>query len=225
MRNISFELCAETLAACRAARDGGAHRIELCANLDVGGLTPPPALVSEAIAQSNLPIHVMIRPRAGDFLYSPTEFATMRDTILHMKALGATGIVLGLLHPDHTVDIPRTRALVDLAHPMQVTFHRAFDETPNLPQALEDILTTGCDRILTSGGQPDVLAGAPALAAVVTQAGDRIVIAAGGGLRYDNAATVTRLTNATHFHGSLRSPTSTVEHAAIRSLIDILRNA
>jgi copper homeostasis protein len=229
MRDILFELCAETLPDCLAARDGGAQRIELCSNLDVGGLTPAPSLVREAIAQADLPIHVMVRPRAGDFHYSGTEFSTMRDTILQMKSCGATGVVFGLLHPDGTVDIERTLALVILARPMQVTFHRAFDETPDLSQALEDVLATGCDRILTSGGQPDVLAGAPRLAQLVTQSHNRIAIAAGGGLRHNNAAEVSRLTQAVHFHGSLRrrlSATETIVDAEdIRSIIDALRQA
>jgi len=227
MRHITFELCAETLEACLAARDGGAHRIELCASLDVGGLTPAVSLTREVIAHSGLPVHAMVRPRAGDFVYSADEFALMRDEILRMKDGGAAGVVFGLLHPDATVDIERTRDLVRLAHPMQVTFHRAFDETPTLSQALEDVIATGCDRVLTSGGQPDVLAGAAALAPLVTQAGDRIVIAAGGGLRLQNAAAVARITNATHFHGSLRtSPTETVVDAnTIRSLIDNLCSA
>jgi copper homeostasis protein len=109
---------------------------------------------------------------------------------------------------------------------MQVTFHRAFDETPNLPQALEDVIATGCDRILTSGGQPDVLAGAATLAALVAQAGGRIVIAAGGGLRPHNAAAVARISNATHFHGSLQSSAERVVDAdAVRGMIQALRSA
>jgi len=225
MRDIIFELCAETLSACLAARDGGAHRIELCSSLDLGGLTPAPSLVRDAIVQTGLPIHAMVRPRAGDFVYSAEEFIIMQETILQMKDLGATGVVFGLLHPDNTVDIERTRALVTLAHPMQVTFHRAFDETPNLSRALEDILTTGCHRILTSGGQPDVLTGAPILAQLITQANGCITIAAGGGLRHSNAAEVARLTHAIHFHGSLRHNQSAVKADDVRSMIETLRNA
>jgi copper homeostasis protein len=171
----------------------------------------------------------MVRPRAGSFFYTADEFASMRDSILQMKALGASGVVLGLLHPDHTVDVDRTRDLVRLARPVQVTFHRAFDETPDLSQALEDVITASCDRILTSGGQPDVLGGATTLAALVERASRRIVIAAGGGLRRTNAAAVARLTNAIHFHGSLRrklSPSQTIiESEDVRDLIERLRNA
>jgi copper homeostasis protein len=227
MRDIAFELCAETLAASVAARDGGAHRIELCASLNVGGLTPPVSLASEVISQTGLPVHAMVRPRAGNFVYSADEFAFVRDDILQMKEAGAAGVVLGLLHPDGSVDIERTRNLVRLARPMQVTFHRAFDETPNLLQALEDVIATGCDRVLTSGGQPDVVAGTAALATLVAQAGDRIVIAAGGGLRLENAAAVASKTNATHFHGSLQRSAAGKEVDAdiVRRMISNLRNA
>jgi len=204
MRKIVFELCAETLDACLAARDGGAARIELCSGLSEGGLTPSHALVRAAIAQSGLPVHVLIRPRGGDFSYSAAELAVMRDDIDHVKSLDAAGVVLGVLASDCTVDIAATRALVELARPMQVTFHRAFDATPSLSAALEDVVVAGCDRVLTSGGRPDVVAGANILAELVRQARGRIDIAVGGGLRLQNAAALSRITGATHFHGSLR---------------------
>lgn len=204
MRKIVFELCAETIDACLAARDGGADRIELCSGLSEGGITPSHGLVRSAIENSGLPVHVLIRPRGGDFLYSSTEIAVMREDILHAKALGAAGVVLGVLNPDGSVDMARTRSLVELARPMEVTFHRAFDSTPSLPEALEDIIAIGCDRVLTSGGHRDVVAGAHSLAELVVQARGRIEIAVGGGLRLQNATSLSRLTAAPHFHGSLR---------------------
>jgi copper homeostasis protein len=204
MRNIIFELCAETIDACIAARDGGADRIELCSALSEGGLTPSHGLARAAIERSGLPVHTLIRPRGGDFLYSASEVSVMADDIAHMKQLGAAGVVLGILHPDGTVDRGRTRALVELARPMPVTFHRAFDATPSLPDALEEVIAIGCDRVLTSGGQRDVIAGASCLASLVQQSAGRIQVAAGGGLRLQNAASLARLTGATHFHGSLR---------------------
>ena len=170
----------------------------------------------------------MVRPRAGNFVYTTDEFTAMQQTIRNMKDLGAAGVVFGLLHPGNTVDIERTRTLVVLAHPMQVTFHRAFDQTPDLPEALEDVLAAGCHRILTSGGQPDVLTGATMLARLVAQFSGRIILAAGGGLRLDNAAEVSRRTQATHFHGSLRRTlppeTYTVLADDVRSMLKILRN-
>jgi copper homeostasis protein len=204
MRKIVFELCAETVDACLAARDGGADRVELCSGLSEGGLTPSHGLVRAAIEHSGLPVHVLIRPRGGNFLYSASELAVMRDDIAHAKSLGATGVVFGLLSADGTVDIAGTCALVKLAHPMKVTFHRAFDATPSLHSALEDVIASGCDRVLTSGGQRNVVAGAPFLAELVRQARGRIDVAVGGGLRLQNATSLSRLTGATHFHGSLR---------------------
>lgn len=204
MRKIVFELCAETIEACLSARDGGADRIELCSGLSEGGLTPSHGLVRSAVELSSLPVHVLIRPRGGDFFYSASEIAVMREDIAHVKVLGAAGVVLGMLTSSGTVDIAGTRSLVEFAHPMRVTFHRAFDATPSLRTALEDVIAAGCDRVLTSGGQRDVVAGAHSLAELVTQAGNRIDVAVGGGLRLQNAASLSRVTAATHFHGSLR---------------------
>jgi copper homeostasis protein len=239
MRKMIFELCAETIDACLAARDGGAHRIELCSGLSEGGLTPSHGLVRAVVERSGLPVHVLIRPRGGDFHYSESEIAVMREDILHMQQLGVAGVVLGVLRGDRSVDIEGTRALVKVAYPMKVTFHRAFDTTPSLPQALEDIIATGSDRVLTSGGQRDVDAGTALLAELVIQANHRIEVAVGGGLRPQNAAALARLTGATHFHGSLRrrvrvqastEPVSefrtsyVVDADAIRTIIQRLQN-
>jgi copper homeostasis protein len=199
-----FELCAETIDACLAAREGGAHRIELCSVLSDGGVTPSHALILEAVERSGLPVHVLVRPRGGDFVYSANEIDVMRRDIMHIKELGAAGVVFGILQPDGRVDVETTRALVQLARPLEVTFHRAFDATPSLPQALEDVIATGADRLLTSGGKRNVVAGSAALAELVRLAGQRIEIAVGGGLRLQNAALLARTTHAKHFHGSLR---------------------
>jgi len=204
MRNIIFELCAETIDACLSAKEGGAHRIELCSGLSEGGLTPSHGMVRAAIERSGLAVHVLLRPRGGSFEYTRSEIAVMREDIKHVKQLGAAGVVLGLLRPDGSVDVEGIGELVQLAHPMKVTFHRAFDVTPSLSQALEDVITTGCDRVLTSGGQRDVVAGAACLAELVAQANHRITVAVGGGLRLKDAASLARVTGAAHFHGSLR---------------------
>jgi copper homeostasis protein len=213
MRKIIFELCAETIQACLAAREGGADRIELCTALSEGGLTPSHALTRAAVQRSGLPVHVLLRPRGGDFLYTEDEFALMREDLLHARSLGASGFVLGILRADGTVDMERTRELVDLAAPLEITFHRAFDYTVSLEQALEDVIATGCRRVLTSGGERDVLAGADSLARLVELAAGRIEIAAGGGLRIKDAAGIARTTLARHFHGSLRrSEASRMQH-------------
>jgi copper homeostasis protein len=203
-RSITFELCAETLEACLTAAPGGANRIELCSHLELEGLTPEDDLILNAVARSELPVHAMLRPRAGDFCYSTSECEQICEDLRRVKNMGIAGVVFGFLHQDNTVDTERTRLLVELASPLQTTFHRAFDATPNLSEALESVIACGCDRVLTSGGAPDVLTGADALAALVSQAGGRIAVAVGGGLRLANAGKVAEITGAHHFHASVR---------------------
>lgn len=219
-REITFELCAESLQACLAAGEGGADRIELCSALSEDGLTPSHSLIKAAVERSGLPVYVLLRPRAGDFVYSNDEFALIKEDLLHARSLGASGFVLGVLHRNLKVDIERTRELVELATPLEVTFHRAFDLTPSIEDALEDVIAAGCRRILTSGGHADIVAGSANLRRLVKQASGRIVIAAGGGLRIENAASVMRKSGVCHLHGSLRrSPTDalTRQNAALPS--------
>jgi copper homeostasis protein len=204
MREIVFELCAESIDACLVAREGGANRIELCSALSEGGMTPSHGLIREAVGLSGLPVHVLLRPRGGDFMYTDAEFEVMKEDLRHMRSLGASGVVLGALRADSTVDVERIRSLVELAGPLEVTFNRAFDNAASLEQALEDVIAAGCGRVLTSGGACDVVSGIPSLARLVKQAAGRIEIAVGGGLRLKNAAAVARATGARHFHGSIR---------------------
>jgi len=206
MSNIVFELCAEGIDACLAARAGGAHRIELCSALSEGGITPSHGLIRAAVQQSGLPVHVLLRPRGGDFVYSDGDLELMREDLEHARSLGVSGVVLGLLRLGRTVDVERTRMFVEQAGALQVTFNRAFDTTVSKEQALEDVIDSGCTRLLTSGGERDVLKGAESLSRLVKQAQGRIEIAVGGGLRLHNAATVARTTAAQHFHGSLQRP-------------------
>ncbi|HEU4634574.1 MAG TPA: copper homeostasis protein CutC [Edaphobacter sp.] len=220
MGKITFELCAESLQACLAAGEGGADRIELCSALSEDGLTPSHSLIKAAVERSGLPVYVLLRPRAGDFVYNDEELALMREDLLHARSLGASGFVLGALHRNFKVDMERTRELVELAAPLEVTFHRAFDLTPSLEDALEDVIAAGCRRILTSGGEADVVAGTANLRRLVERASDRIAITAGGGLRIENAASVMRQSGVCHFHGSLRrSPLAlpTEQNAALPS--------
>lgn len=203
MNHLLFELCAECLEAARAAQAGGADQIELCAGLAGGGLTPPADLVAAAIRAVSIPVSVLIRPRFGDFAFTSEEFDLMRRQIDEARAAGASAVALGVLLPDHRVDVSRTRALVELARPLKVIFHRAFDEAPDLSAALEDVIATGADCLLTSGGQTDVLSGAPAIARLREQAGNRLRIMAGGGLRLEKLAEIVRRTGVTMLHGSL----------------------
>ena len=229
MRKIIFELCAETIDGCTAARNGGAARIELCSGLSEGGLTPSSGLIAHAVQSTGLPVHVLIRLRGGDFFYTESELAVMVEDIRHAKQLGVAGVVLGMLNQQRAVHVAHTRALVHLAKPMQVTFHRAFDETASLPEALETIISLGCDRVLTSGGRESVLAGAETLQALMRQANGRIDIAVGGGLRLTSAAEVARITGAEHFHGSLRGESDgvacTVDGKTVQAMIQQLQEA
>src|SRR5437899_5571643 len=171
-----LEICVETLDAAMAAERGGADRIELCENLQVGGVTPSTDLMRAVRSQVHIPVFAMIRPRAEDFFYSEMEFKQMARDLAIAKGLGMDGVVLGLLGTDHRVDVRRTRTLADLARPLPVTFHRAFDETPNLREALEDVIATGAARILTSGGGPSAEQGVGALAELVDAGRKRIRI-------------------------------------------------
>ena len=199
-----FELCAESLSACLAAREGGACRIELCSALNDGGVTPSHALIKTAVAQSGLPVHVLLRPRAGNFVYSEEEFLLMLADLQHAAALGASGFVAGMLDTEGKIDQRRMRQLVQLAGGLEVTFHRAFDTLAGLEDALEQVIATGCRRVLTSGGAVDAETGADRLRSLRERAGDRIVIAAGGGLRVSNAAYIAAMSGLNHFHGSVR---------------------
>lgn len=220
MRKIVFELCAESIDACLAAREGGADRIELCSALSEGGLTPSHGLIREAVERSGLPVHVLLRPRGGGFAYTDAEFGVMREDLRHLRLLGTSGAVLGVLRSDSTVDVERTRELVEIAGPLEVTFNRAFDDAVSLERALEDVIAAGCKRVLTSGGERDVVSGGKSLARLVEQAAGRIEIAVGGGLRLKNAVAVARTTGARHFHGSIRRMVAGTMRSGGRDVFD-----
>ena len=198
-----LEIAVASVERAQAAQRAGAHRLELCANLEVGGLTPNVELVRAVRSTVELPIQVLVRPRAGNFVYSPAEFEWMKQEIMALHSENVQGIVIGVLLSDGSVDVPRTRELVALASPMQVTFHRAFDETEDLAAALEDIVLTGAHRILTSGGAADAPSGASSLRSLIQQAGDRITVLPGGGLHPDNIAAVASATGANELHTGL----------------------
>ena len=199
------EVCAFSLDSCLTAQRAGAGRIELCGGLAEGGTTPSAGLIQLARQQLTIPFYVMIRPRGGDFLYTETELAVMRADILLAKAAGADGVVLGILQPDGTVDEVQTRALVDLAAPLPVTFHRAFDMTRDPLEALEAVIRTGAVRILTSGHQQTAQAGLASLRQLAQAADKRIEIMAGAGINAQNARSLIEAgVDALHLSGSQR---------------------
>ncbi len=204
MSNAFFELCAESREAACAAELGGADRIELCSELERGGLTPPEELIAASVSALLIPVFVLIRPRGGSFVFSTEEFALMRRQIATAKEAGARGVAVGVLREDGRVDVERSRELVELARPMAATFHRAFDETPDLSEALERVIATGAEALLTSGGAKQVLGGAESISELKKQAGDRIQIIAGGGLQLETLTEVVRRSGVFCLHGSLK---------------------
>jgi len=205
MQDLQLEIIAFNISSCEIAQAAGATRIELCDNPADGGTTPSYGFIKAARRVLDIDLYAMIRPRGGDFLYSESEFEILKADVEMCKKLGCNGVVIGLLKNDGSVDKVRTRTLVELAHPMGVTFHRAFDRTRDPSQALEDVIATGCERILTSGQLPNCLDGAALIAELRRQADGRIIIMPGSGLKSSNIIDVARVTGANEFHASART--------------------
>jgi copper homeostasis protein len=223
-----LEISVETLDAALAAVRGGADRIELCENLSVGGVTPNIELMRQARARIRAPIFAMIRPRGGNFCYSPPEFQQMKREIATAKSTRMDGVVFGILTHQGLVDLHANAELVSLAKPLPVTFHRAFDELRDLEQGLEQVIATGATRILTSGGQPRVQDGLAQISRLLHRANGRMVILPGGGIRPGNLARVVRATQANEFHSGLSNllPDAHGTHRefeeGVRALVQVL---
>lgn len=205
MKNYTFEVCANSVESCLTAQAGGANRVELCAGIPEGGTTPSYgdiAVARELLKETHL--HVIIRPRGGDFLYSPIEQRIILKDIDLARKLGADGVVFGCLTAEGDVDLPLMRQLMEAAEGMSVTFHRAFDVCRNPQQALEDIIGLGCHRILTSGQQPTAEQGIPLLKNLQQQADGRIILLAGCGVNETNIARIAQETGIHEFHFSAR---------------------
>ena len=200
-----LEISVESAAAAMAAERGGAQRIELCSNTRVGGTTPSAELLREVREQVSLPIYSMVRPRGGNFLYSDAEFAEMQRDVDVAKEFGMDGVVLGLLKADGEIDIERSVRLVQMAGPLPVTFHRAFDECGDLRKSLEDVIATGAKRLLTSGGKRTAPEALDILEELVRIAGERIVVMLGSGIVAENIREVVRRSGAKEFHAGLSS--------------------
>jgi len=199
------EICVGSLNSALAAQEGGAQRIELCDNLYEGGTTPSYGAIKIAREALNIAIHVIIRPRGSDFYYNYVEFETMKEDIRICKDLGVDGVVIGILMPDGQIDEDRTAQLVDLARPMSVTFHRAFDMTPDPWLALTALKNIGIDRVLTSGQKNMAVDGSEMIKQLIKEAGSEIMILPGGGLNVDNITGFAKSTKSQEFHATLRS--------------------
>jgi copper homeostasis protein len=231
---VVLEICVESTDRAIAAERGGAHRIELCSDLSCGGITPNAGLIEATRKQLRIPIHVLIRPRAGDFCYSKPEFEIMACDLRAAKDLRVDGIVLGILNEAEQVDISRTRRLVELARPLPVTFHRAFDLCRDKDRnvCLEAVIQTGAARILTSAGKDRVVDGITRIAILVRAAGDRIAIMPGGGVNAGNIQQILQQTGAPEIHASLGSADATNNTSAhefegrvrrVRDIVEAMR--
>ena len=204
MNNFIIEIATSDFASSQAAANGGADRIELCDNLAEGGTTQSKAVIKHCREKLDIQLFPIIRPRGGDFLYNDAEFEIIYNDIELCKELNCDGVVIVLLHTDGSVDIERTSRLVNLAYPMEVTFHRAFDRCKDPFEALEQLIQIGCNRILTSGQKPTAPEGKDLIKQLVSAADERIIIMPGSGVRKENIAMLAQETGATELHSSLR---------------------
>jgi len=199
-----LEVAANSVASAQAAQDGGAGRVELCTGLELGGLTPSAALIAMVRERLHIPLYVLVRPRAGDFLYSDIECEMMQRDIETCAALGCDGVVIGVLDADGRIDSERCKPLVRSAGGMGVTFHRAFDLTVDPEQALEDAIALGCERVLTSGARASAVDGAPLIRRLVERSDGCIVVMPGAGVTPQNIAALAEATGATELHASAK---------------------
>ena len=197
------ESCVDSLDAALASEAGGAGRLELCANLDVGGTTPDPALVAAVVAAVRIPVVAMVRPRGGDFVYDTDALSGMVRDIGRLRAAGAHGIVTGVLTGDGAINAPLMHVIVRMAAPLPVTCHRAFDEVRDLDATLDTLVSLGVTRVLTSGGAPTAAEGASTLARLVHRAAGRIAILAGGTVRASNVRALVETTGVGEVHARI----------------------
>ena len=201
-----IEICANSVTSCLEAEKGGAYRVELCAGIPEGGTTPSYGEIVVARRLLKIKLNIIIRPRGGDFLYSDVEHQTMIHDIEMAKKLGVDGVVIGCLTADGKIDMQRNKELIDVAEGMNVTFHRAFDMCKDPFESLEQIISLGCDTLLTSGQQPTAIEGVSLIKELIDKAKDRIVVMPGSGINENNIANIAKETNAKEFHFSAREP-------------------
>ena len=202
MSSKKLEIACFNLESAIIAQENGADRVELCAEINLGGTTPSIEIIKQAKANLSIDIYIMIRPRGGNFVYSKEEFQQIKSEMEIIKKLKVNGFVFGILNDDNSVNIEQNTELVNLAKPIPCTFHRAFDEVENYAKALEDAISCGFTTILTSGTSPNVMEGKEVLKELVLQANIRITIMPGGGLRSNNISKLDELVNANFYHSS-----------------------
>ena len=199
---ILVEVCAQSYVSAMIAEQAKADRIELCAALEVGGLTPSWALIQAARRDLTIPVCVLVRPRAGVFCYTIEEFEIIKNDVVWCRENGIDGVVVGCLDENNELDEAKMKELARLAYPMEVVCHKAFDRTPNPTVSLEKLISWGYDRVLTSGGAKNVAEGTLILKELVTQSADRIEILAGGGVRSNNVLELVQATGVSQVHSS-----------------------
>ena len=199
---IKLEACVGNYKEGKRAEELGANRIELCDNLAQGGTTPSYGTILQCKKDINIDINVIIRPRGGNFVYSKEELSIMKNDIKLCKDIGVTGVVFGFLKEDNTLDYETTKEFVELAKPLSVTFHMAFDEIENKFDALDKLIDLGVDRVLTKGGLDNAFKNKDTLKELVEHAKDKIIILQGGGVTKDNFLALKDYTNAREFHGT-----------------------
>ncbi len=204
-KNRKLEICCYTVESAMLAEASGADRVELCDNFPEGGTTPSYAAVKLAVEILSIPVNVIVRPRGGDFLYSDVEFGIIINDVVKIKELGANGVVVGFLNPDGTIDLERTAEVVNLARPLEVTFHRAFDMCLDPLIAIDQLKRIGVTRILTSGGKNKATDGADLISKLVERAEDKIIIMPGSGVNQRNIKSLMAQTNASEFHSSAKT--------------------
>ena len=198
------EIATSDFITTAAAVEGGAHRIELCANLAEGGTTPSYGTIRQCREAFSVSLFPIIRPRGGDFLYTKEEFSIMLQEVKLCKELGCDGVVIGMLNTDGTIALKQNAALVEAAYPLGITFHRAFDRCSNPFEAMEQLIQIGCERILTSGQKPSAPDAVELIEQLYREADDRIIIMPGSGVRKENVKMLAEKTGCTEFHSSLR---------------------
>ena len=218
---MKLEVCCADLQSVRAAVEGGAHRVELCQALEVDGLTPSEAMIESAI-NMGIPVQVLIRPREGNFVYDKDEVQGMLKDIRLARRLGANGVVIGALKSDGSIDEETVRRLVYEAEDLSITFHRAFDVCAKPLEALEQIISLGCHRLLTSGQAPTAEQGIPMLKKLVEQAAGRIIIMPGSGVNLQNTHRILSETGAHEIHGSLRKGKHT-DPELVHAIVGLIR--